>query len=219
MLQPIEWTVSKGFIAYPKALEGMERRVAAISRASAPEQIWLLEHEPMYTAGTSARFEDLLEPERFPVYRTGRGGQFTYHGPGQRVAYVMMDLNQRGQDIRKFVWTLEQVIIETVARFGVEAERREGRIGVWVLREDGCEEKIAAIGVRIRHWVSFHGLALNVDPDLSAFEGIVPCGLSDYGVTSLSALGVKASMSDIDNALRLTFEARFGPLSETIQQS
>ena len=211
-MDPIEWTVSAGLTPYPAAVAAMEERVAAIAEGRAREQLWLLEHEPLYTAGTSAKETDLILPDRLPVYRTGRGGQYTYHGPGQRVVYAMLDLNRRGRDVRRFVSELEQVVIETLAGFGVEAERRLGRIGVWVLREDGREEKIAAIGVRLRHWISFHGLALNVNPDLKDYDGIIPCGLPDYGVTSLKALGVEAGMAEVDAALKSTFEAHFGPI-------
>jgi lipoyl(octanoyl) transferase len=213
MPKPITWTVTPGLTPYPEAVAVMEARVAAIAEGRAPEQIWLLEHEALYTAGTSAKEQDLVQPDRLPVYRTGRGGQYTYHGPGQRVAYVMLDLTPRGRDVRVFVSDLEQVVIETLAGFGVVGERREGRIGVWVLREDGREEKIAAIGVRLRHWISFHGLSLNVGPDLGDYAGIIPCGLPDFGVTSLKALGVSASMAEVDAALKRAFEAQFGPVT------
>jgi lipoyl(octanoyl) transferase len=208
----IDWTVSPGLTPYPEAVGAMEARVGDIAGGRAREQIWLLEHPRLYTAGTSAREADLLDPARMPVYRTGRGGQFTYHGPGQRIAYVMLDVGARGRDVRRFVADLEQVVIETLAEFGVEGERRPGRIGVWVLRDDGREEKIAAIGVRLRHWVSFHGLSLNIAPDLSDYEGIVACGLADYGVTSLAALGVPASMAEVDKVLKAAFERQFGPI-------
>lgn len=185
----------------------MEERVAAIRRGEAPETVWLLEHPPVYTAGTSAREDELLDP-RFPVYRTGRGGRFTYHGPGQRVAYVMLDLARRGRDVRGFVHRLEQWLIDTLAVFGVRGERREGRVGIWVESPKG-EAKIAALGVRLRRWVSFHGVSLNVDPDLSHFAGIVPCGLARYPVTSLAELGVRVSMAEVDAALRATFPRHF----------
>ncbi len=200
---------------YERTLAAMRKTVAAIRAGEAPEQVWFLEHPPLYTAGTSARKEDLLDPGRFPVYRTGRGGQYTYHGPGQRVAYVMLDLNRRGRDVRLFIAGLEQWIIDTLAHLGVHGERREDRVGVWVRREagdDACEEKIAAIGVRVSHWVSWHGVALNVAPDLSHFKGIVPCGIRDHGVTSLKALGLDVSMAAVDAALIQAFSALFGPL-------
>jgi len=177
-----------------------------------PETVWLLEHPPLYTAGTSAKDSDLLDPRRFPVHRTGRGGQFTYHGPGQRVAYVMLDLKRRGGDIRAFVRDLEQWIIETLASFNVTGERREGRVGIWVDRGGGHEDKIAAIGVRVRRWVSYHGIAINLEPDLSHFAGIVPCGIAEqnYGVTSLVDLGIPATMAELDSALRAAFRKVFG---------
>ena len=192
---------------YPAAVAFMEERVSAIRRGEAPETVWLLEHPPVYTAGTSAREEELLDP-RFPVYRTGRGGRFTYHGPGQRVAYVMLDLARRGRDVRGFVHRLEQWLIDALARFGVRGERREGRVGIWVESPKG-EAKIAALGVRLRRWVSFHGVSLNVDPDLSHFSGIVPCGLARYPVTSLAELGVRVSMAEVDAVLRETFPRHF----------
>lgn len=185
----------------------MEARVAAIRAGVAPELVWLVEHPPLYTAGTSAKAGDLLDGERFPVHQTGRGGQYTYHGPGQRVAYVMVDLHRRGRDLRSYVCNLEQWVISTLARFDIAGERRSGRVGIWVDRGNGREDKIAAIGVRVRHWVTYHGIALNVSPDLSHFEGIVPCGIADanLGVTSFADLGVDATMDDVDQALRNTF--------------
>jgi lipoyl(octanoyl) transferase len=186
----------------------MEDRAAAIRAGEAHEQVWLLEHPPIYTAGTSAREADLLKA-RFPVHRTGRGGQFTYHGPGQRVGYVMLDLHRRGQDVRAYVSDLEQWLIETLAQFGVQGERREGRVGIWVAR-GAHEDKIAALGVRVRRWVTFHGVALNVAPDLSHYDGIVPCGISGHGVTSLADLGVPVSMADVDLAMRESFVKIFG---------
>jgi lipoyl(octanoyl) transferase len=171
--------------------------------------VWLLEHPGLYTAGTSARAADLLDPARLPVFRTGRGGQYTYHGPGQRVAYVMLDLTRRGRDVGCHVWRLEEWMIRVLARFGTAGERREGRIGVWVARGGGRDDKIGAIGVRVRHWVTYHGLALNLDPDLASYAGIVPCGISEHGVTSMAALGVKAAMADVDAALRATFDGVF----------
>ena len=196
---------------YEDALAQMEARAAAVAAGDAGEQVWLLEHPPLYTAGTSASVADLVDPDRFPVFKAGRGGQYTYHGPGQRVAYLMLDLRTRGRDVRCFVSGVEQLVIETLAEFGVSGERRDGRIGVWVVKPDGSEAKIAAIGIRIRRWVSFHGLSINVSPDLSHFSGIVPCGITDYGVTSLAELGVTASLADVDAALAQNFEALFGP--------
>jgi lipoyl(octanoyl) transferase len=211
---PVEWSAATHPVQYPDAVARMERRVAAIRKGAAPELVWLVEHPPLYTAGTSARDTDLIVPGRFPVYRTGRGGQHTYHGPGQRVAYLMLDLAARKPDLRAFVTTLEEWIIRTVGAFGVAAHRSPGRIGVWVPRPDkgrGREDKIAAIGVRVRHWVTFHGIALNVDPDLQHFSGIVPCGVRDQGVTSLADLGIAVSMREVDAALRREFAALFGP--------
>jgi lipoyl(octanoyl) transferase len=205
---PPEWKISDQPVAYPAALAGMEARVAAIAEGTASEQVWLLEHPPIYTAGTSARDEDLLEA-RFPVYRTGRGGQFTYHGPGQRVAYAMLDLKRRKPDVRAYVCDLEEWLIQALAELGVKGERREGRVGIWVQR-GMREDKIAALGVRIRRWVSLHGVALNVAPDLSHFSGIVPCGVSQHGVTSLADLGIAASMADVDVALKRSFGKIFG---------
>ncbi|WP_298918416.1 lipoyl(octanoyl) transferase LipB [uncultured Algimonas sp.] len=215
----IDWTVAPGLVPYDRALSQMEARAATVARGEAAEQIWLLEHPPLYTAGTSANAADLVDPDRFPVFEAGRGGQYTYHGPGQRVAYLMLDLRDRGRDVRCFVSGVEQLVIDTLAEFGVRGERRDGRIGVWVERPDGragtVEEKIAAIGIRIRRWVSFHGLSINVAPDLSHFDGIVPCGIRDYGVTSLAALGVDASMADVDAALMRQADRLFGPVRPT----
>lgn len=208
---PVAWEAAGALTDYAAAVERMEREARAIAAGEAPERVWLVEHPPLYTAGTSARPGDLIEPERFPVHRTGRGGQFTYHGPGQRVAYVMLDLGRRGQDVRAFVTGLETWIIATLAVFGVAGETRPDRVGVWVRREGDREDKIAAIGVRVRRWVTFHGLALNVAPDLSHFSGIVPCGVRGHGVTSLADLGVAAPMADVDAALRRCFEPLFGP--------
>ena len=205
----VEWRTARGLVAYEDALMHMERRVAEISEGRAAELIWLLEHPPLYTAGVSAAPEELLDDARFPVHRTGRGGRYTYHGPGQRVGYVMLDLRRRGNDVRAFVQGLEDWIIATLGEFGVTGERRAGRVGIWVVRADGREEKIAAIGVRIRRWITFHGFALNVDPELSHFAGIVPCGLAGYGVTSLRALGVDATLDQVDAALKRTFRAFF----------
>ena len=208
---PAQWRVADAPVAYDAAVAAMEARAAAIAHGEAAERVWLLEHPALYTAGTSARPEDLVEPDRFPVFQSGRGGQYTYHGPGQRVAYLMYDLRERGRDVRCFVSGVEQVLIDALATFGVEAGRRDGRVGVWVDRADGTEAKIGAIGVRIRRWVSFHGLSLNVDPDLSHFDGIVPCGIREHGVTSLRELGVKADMDAVDAALRASVETVFGP--------
>ena len=203
-----EWRTSDRAIAYPEAVAEMETRAAAIADGQADELVWLLEHPPIYTAGTSADDRDLIDP-RFPVYRTGRGGQFTYHGPGQRVGYVLLNLKTRKPDVRSYVRDLEQWLIETLALFGVKGERREGRVGIWVAR-GSREDKIAALGVRIRRWVSFHGVALNVDPDLSHFGGIVPCGVRQHGVTSLADLGLPVTMADVDVALKQSFAKIFG---------
>ena len=209
-----EWRISDGLVPYEEALATMEARVADIRAGRAREQVWLLEHPPIYTAGTSAKAADLLQPLRFPVHVAGRGGQYTYHGPGQRVVYVMLDLRRRRQDVRRFVTDLENWTIRTLARFNVIAERRPGRVGVWVARS-GREDKIAAIGVRIRHWVSFHGLSINLEPDLSHYAGIVPCGISQHGVTSLVDLGLPVTMTDLDVALAETFDEVFAhPLPE-----
>jgi lipoyl(octanoyl) transferase len=212
---PVEWRISDRPVPYPEAVQAMEARVAAIRGGTAPEQVWLLEHPPLYTAGTSARAGDLLQPDRFPVYPSGRGGQYTYHGPGQRVAYVMLDLRRREPDLRRFVHHLEEWVIRTLARINVRGERRDGRIGIWVARGGGQEDKIAAIGVRVRHWVTYHGVALNLDPVLEHFAGIVPCGIesgsgSRFGVTSLKALGVDITTLDLDSALRAEFPGIFG---------
>jgi lipoyl(octanoyl) transferase len=205
----IEWRISDEPIPYPSAVTTMENRVAAIRAGQAKELVWLLEHPPLYTAGTSAKAEDLLTSDRFPVFQTGRGGQYTYHGPGQRVVYVMLDLSRRGADIRCYIHQLEDWLIRSLAHFAVDGCRREGRVGIWVDRGDGREDKIAAIGVRIRRWVSFHGVALNVDPDLRHFDGIVPCGIREHGVTSLWDLGHTPTMDEVDMALKAEFEAVF----------
>ncbi len=212
-----QWLVSDGLTPYPEALAFMEERAAAIRDGSADELIWLVEHPPLYTAGTSARPADLTDPNRFPVYQTRRGGQYTYHGPGQRVVYVMLDVAARGRDVRAFVRGLEEWVIATLAEFNVRGERREGRVGVWVARPDKPplpdgsprEDKIAAIGVRLRRWVSFHGLSINLEPDLSHYDGIVPCGISGHGVTSLVDLGLPVTMADLDAALMRTFAQVF----------
>ena len=214
-LAPAEWRVSDLPVEYATALAAMDAQVAAIAAGQAADLVWLLEHPSLYTGGTSAKDEELIEP-RFPVHRVGRGGQFTYHGPGQRVVYAMLDLNRRKPDVRAYVAMLEEWIIRTLASFKVRGERREDRIGVWVRRPDkgdGFEDKIAAIGIRVRHWISLHGIAINVEPDLGHFSGIVPCGVSErrYGVTSLADLGISATMTDLDVALRREFETLFGP--------
>lgn len=209
----IEWITTPGLLAYPKAVEEMENRVAAIRGGRASEAVWLVEHPPLYTAGTSAKTTDLLEA-KFPVFQTGRGGQFTYHGPGQRIAYVMLDLQKRGGDIRHYVWQLEEWIIRTLANFGITGERREGRIGIWVSGknlENKQENKIAAIGVRVRHGVTYHGMAINIDPDLSHYAGIVPCGIADFGVTSMGAMGAVVTLNQIDEALQNTWPDIFKP--------
>jgi lipoyl(octanoyl) transferase len=205
----IEWRISSTPVDYEAAVADMEDRVAAIREGTAPELVWLLEHLPLYTAGTSARDEELLDPGRLPVHRTGRGGRYTFHGPGQRVAYVMLDLARRDHDVRCHVHRLEEWMIRTLARFGVCGERRAGRVGIWVTRPDGGEDKIAAIGVRVRRWVTYHGVALNVAPDLDHYRGIVPCGIAEHGVTSLAALGIAATMAEVDDVLGATFPAIF----------
>jgi lipoyl(octanoyl) transferase len=216
-MNKLEWRISDGAVPYEEALAAMEARVADIRAGRAGEMVWLLEHPPLYTAGTSAKPRDLLQPARFPVHIAGRGGQYTYHGPGQRVAYVMLDLRTRRQDVRRYVADLEEWTIRALGRFNVRAERRAGRVGVWVVRPDKPplpdgslrEDKIAAIGVRIRHWVSFHGISINVEPDLSHYAGIVPCGVADHGVTSLVDLGLPLTMADLDAALAETFDEVF----------
>jgi lipoyl(octanoyl) transferase len=206
----VEWRREAGLLGYEAAVAAMEARVTAIRAGDSPELVWLVEHPPLYTAGTSARPGDLVDPDLLPVHRTGRGGQFTYHGPGQRVGYVMLDLRRRGADIRCYVHDLEDWLIGALARLGVAGERRPGRVGIWVGRPGGREDKIAALGVRVRQWVSYHGVALNVAPDLGHYRGIVPCGISDHGVTSLQALGVTADMDTVDAALRESFDDVFG---------
>ena len=211
----IEWAISPGLVEYEPAVAAMEARAAAIAAGEASELVWLLEHPPLYTAGVSAKAGDLLAPDRFPVFQTGRGGQFTYHGPGQRVAYIMLDLRERGRDVTRFVADLERWIIGALDTFNVKGEVREGRVGVWVDRKSpgfAREDKIAAIGVRLRKWVSFHGIALNVEPDLDHFSGITPCGISapQFGVTSLVDLGLPVTMANADAALRTSFERVFG---------
>ncbi|CAN0080910.1 unnamed protein product, partial [Phaeothamnion confervicola] len=199
---PVTWRVSEQPVAYLEAVDFMETQVALIRQGEAPEMVWLLEHPPIYTAGTSAKPQDLLEPGRFPVHATGRGGQYTYHGPGQRVAYVMLDLNKRGPDIRALVCNLEKWLIDTLACFNIIGERREGRVGIWVRRPDNSgEDKIAAVGIRVRRWVSYHGISINLNPDLTHYDGIVPCGIAGHGVTSLAKLGHGISMRELDAAL------------------
>lgn len=203
----MDWKISENPVEYEEALREMDARVAAIHEQGAKDCVWLLEHPSLYTGGTSAKAADLLE-SRFPVYQSGRGGEYTYHGPGQRVAYVMMDLKKKqvAPDIKKYVWGLEEWIIRSIAEFGIAGERRCGRVGIWVVMPDGSEKKIAAIGVRVRHWITLHGIAINVAPDLSHFGGIVPCGIADAGVTSFEDLGARASMMDLDDALKKHFD-------------
>lgn len=218
-MDPVEWLVSDGLTDYEYALRFMDERVSAIRQGQAAELVWLVEHPPLYTAGTSANSEDLLSPDRFPVYQTGRGGEYTYHGPGQRVAYVMLDLKRRREDVRAFVSALEEWIIQTLSEFNIRGERREDRVGVWVARPEKprlangqmSEDKVAAIGIRLRRWVSFHGIAINVEPELANFNGIVPCGINEYGVTSLIDLGLPVTMHDVDVALAKSFRNVFNP--------
>ncbi|MGI9524944.1 MAG: lipoyl(octanoyl) transferase LipB [Hyphomicrobiaceae bacterium] len=212
----VDWICTPGLVAYQDAVQFMEARVSAIADGRASELVWLLEHPPIYTAGTGAKDYDLLNANRFPVVRTKRGGQFTYHGPGQRVIYVMLDVRKRTGDVRAYVGLLEHWVIATLASLGVIGETRQDRVGVWVPRPwlgDGCEDKIAAIGIRVRHWVSFHGISINVDPDLDHFSGIVPCGISAHGVTSLTDLGCRATMGDVDRALARNFKALIGRIN------
>ncbi len=206
-----DWKTSDDPVDYEPAVAFMESRVAAIREGTARELVWLTEHPPLYTAGTSAKPDDLLDPNELPVYTTGRGGQFTYHGPGQRIAYVMLDLRTRQRDVRAFVRNLEQWIIEALSQFNVVGERRPGRIGIWIDMGPGKEAKIAAVGVRVRHWITYHGISLNLEPDLDHYAGIVPCGISEHGVTSLVDLGITATMDDVDAALVDTFKVVFGP--------
>jgi lipoyl(octanoyl) transferase len=219
--RPVQWIIADSEVPYPDALAAMRERAAAIAAGDAEEGVWLLEHPPLYTAGTSAMATDLLSP-RFPVFDAGRGGQYTYHGPGQRVAYVMLDLRQRGRDVRCLVQGLESWVIDTLAAFNIKGERREGRVGVWVARPDkgpGRDDKIAAIGVRVSKWVTFHGISFNVAPDLTHYDGIVPCGITDQGVTSLEDLGQIVSMAEVDSVLRTTFEKHFGPVGRSSSAS
>ncbi|MDB5505749.1 MAG: lipoate--protein ligase [Devosia sp.] len=215
--KPVAWVTADHQVPYPDALATMRAHAGAIADGTGNEAVWLLEHPPLYTAGTSAKPADLLTPERFPVFEAGRGGQYTYHGPGQRIAYVMLDLRERGRDVRCLVQGLEGLIIDALRAFDILGERRDGRIGVWVQRPDkgvGREDKIAAIGVRVSRWVSFHGISINVAPDLGHFDGIVPCGIADQGVTSFADLGHSASMADVDIALQAAFAKRFGPVRQ-----
>jgi lipoyl(octanoyl) transferase len=205
----MDWQIARGLVGYDEAVAAMADRAARIRAGTAAELVWLLEHPPLYTAGTSARDEELLEPGRLPVHRTGRGGRYTYHGPGQRIAYVMLDLRKRGQDVRCYVHQLEEWTIRTLARFAVRGERRDGRVGIWVVRPSGNEEKIAAIGVRVRQWVTYHGIAVNVDPELEHYRGIVPCGIAEHGVTSLAELGIVTTIERVDTALRSAFAEAF----------
>ncbi len=225
---PVRWRVSEGLVDYQEALDIMEAEVAAIADGTAQELVWLLEHPPVYTAGTSANTADLLAPDRFPVFATGRGGEYTYHGPGQRVGYVMLDLKRRRQDVRAFVGAIEELVIGALADMNVKGERREDRVGVWVRRPERpplanglmAEDKIAAIGIRLRRWVSFHGFSLNVEPELEHFSGIVPCGIASYGVTSLVDLGLPVTMEDVDLVLKSNFQTLFGPVeNETANQT
>ena len=209
-LSPPDWIVRDGLLPYPEAVAFMEERADAIAAGRANEMVWLVEHPPIYTAGTSAKEADLIDA-RFPVFKTGRGGQFTYHGPGQRVGYVMLNLKRRQPDVRQYVRDLEEWLIRALAKFNVKGERRDGRVGIWVQR-GSREDKIAALGVRVRRWVTFHGISFNVDPNLSDFTGIVPCGISQHGVTSLHDLGIMVTMADVDVALKEAFEEVFGPV-------
>ena len=205
----MEWLITNNPVPYDNALAFMEKRVSEIKSGTAEEVVWLLEHPPLYTAGSSADTSDLLDPRRFPVFEAGRGGRYTYHGPGQRVAYIMINLRNRGSDVRRYVRDLEEWIIQCLAMFDITSERREKRIGIWVSRDDGSEDKIAAVGVRIRRWITFHGISINVKPNLSHFDGIVPCGINEHGVTSLADLGKRATMADLDQHLRTSFEEVF----------
>lgn len=209
---PVAWRVSDALVPYAEAVAAMEARASAIARGEADELVWLLEHPPLYTAGTSARAADLVEPERFPVHATGRGGQYTYHGPGQRIGYLNIDLRERGKDVRNFVHHLEGWMIDALADLGIAARRAEGRIGIWTDDTQGREAKIGALGIRVRRWVTLHGFSINVDPDLSHFGGIVPCGISEFPVTSIAALGGNASMEALDAALKAHFPAFLGRL-------
>ncbi len=205
-----EWLASEGLVPYPEAIAIMEKRVEAIHAGSQSELVWLVEHPPLITSGTSAKAADLITPDRFPVYAAGRGGQYTYHGPGQRVGYVMLDLKKRGQDLRRYIYRLEDWIIQTLGAFDIKGERRDGRVGIWVVRPDGREDKIAAIGVRVRRWITYHGIAINLAPDLEHFGAIVPCGISGHGVTSVTELGHHVTMDELDGVLKSRFTSVFG---------
>ena len=207
--QSVQWKSSDGIVPYEDAVRSMELQVAKMRAGHEAELVWLIQHPPLYTAGASAKSEDLVDPDRFPVHHTGRGGQYTYHGPGQRIAYVMLDLNHRGRDVRMFVRRLENWLIETLTHFDIQGERRQGRVGIWVKGNSGKEFKIGAIGVRVRHWITYHGVSLNVCPNLEHYEGIVPCGIREHGVTSLADLGIGATLADVDAALQATFEQVF----------
>jgi lipoyl(octanoyl) transferase len=207
-INEVEWQIDTELVDYETALSAMEKRIAGIHKGTQSELLWFLEHAPLYTAGTSARAGDLLDPKRFPIHHVGRGGEYTYHGPGQRIVYTMLNLKKRGPDVRQFVRNLEAWVIDTLAEFGINGERREGRVGIWV-QDNEAEKKIAAIGIRIRHWITFHGISINVDPDLEHYSGIVPCGISKYGVTSLNELGIDCSMADIDAVLKACFMKKF----------
>jgi len=211
----VEWVRSHNIIPYEDAVVYMENQARLIANHSKKEKVWLLEHPSLYSAGTSANKTDLIDPDKFPVFHSGRGGQYTYHGPGQRVAYVMLDLRKRGRDVSAFVRNLEQWIINTLLIFDIKTERRSGRVGVWAVQENGTEEKIAAIGVRLKKWISFHGISINLNPDLSHFEGIVPCGIQEFGVTSLHRLGKKITMDELDDSLKSNFEIIFGPTTSS----
>ena len=217
-MNEVEWIISSGLVAYPDALRVMDERVDLIQKGNAKELVWLLEHPPLYSAGTSAKPKDLLTPNRFPVFKTGRGGQYTYHGPGQRVAYIMLDLNRRRRDIRAFVSSLENWIINTLSKFNIRGERRSDRIGIWVRRTDlnnsDREDKIGAIGIRIKRWVTLHGISINVSPDLEHFGGIIPCGIDGYGVTSFEDIGQPLEVYDLDVELRTEFDQLFGKNGE-----
>ena len=217
-MSEVEWIISSGLVEYPDALKAMDERVDSIQKGNAKELVWLLEHPPLYSAGTSAKPKDLLTPNRFPVFKTGRGGQYTYHGPGQRVAYIMLDLNRRRRDIRAFVSSLETWIINTLSKFNIRGERRSDRIGIWVRRTDlnnsDREDKIGAIGIRIKRWVTLHGISINVSPDLEHFGGIIPCGIDGYGVTSFEDIGRPLEVYDLDVELRTEFDQLFGKNGE-----
>ncbi len=211
----VEWRIAKALVPYPRAVDEMEHRVAEIREGRADDLVWLLEHPPLYSAGTSADPAELLDPDRLPIYTSGRGGRYTYHGPGQRVGYVVFDLRKRGRDVHRHVRNLESWVIGTLSRFGVRGERRPGRVGIWVDRGGGTDDKIAAVGVRVRHWIAYHGVSLNVAPDLRNYGGIVPCGVTGHGVTSLEAMGVDTTMAEVDATLQATFVEAFSEIDPT----